>query len=133
MNRKPILILLVDDSPPLLKSLKRILYDPQFNQEIQCVDNGKEAFELCKETPFHIVVTDLNMPDMNGAELIHKLSEIRPATRCVVMCGDSTSPEAEELARMGYLIINKPCSRNCFQDAIANEIKKIPEHDDSNE
>ncbi len=125
MNPKPVRILLVDDSPSIVKSLERILHNPRAGWDIRMADNGESALELCKESPFEIVVTDLNMPGMNGAELIRKVRELHPATRSMVLCGDPGSPEATELAEQGYLIIEKPCPGSLLRTAIADEIEKL--------
>ena len=67
-------ILYAEDDLDLRETTASILRDLRFNVE-EC-DNGKVAFEAYQQNPFayDIVITDLNMPFMNGIELLKKLA-----------------------------------------------------------
>ncbi len=61
-------VLFVDDEEKHLKSLKRVLLDEPYN--ILFANSGKEALEALKSSEVHVLVTDMRMPDMFGAELL---------------------------------------------------------------
>ena len=61
-------ILFVDDEPMLLMGLQRSLRSMRQDWEMAFVSGGKEAIEAIDKQPFDIVVTDMRMPGMDGAQ-----------------------------------------------------------------
>jgi len=68
-------ILIVDDSNMLRDMLKYALVDGGYSDIAEAAD-GVEALEKAKGTHFDLVITDINMPNMNGFELIQHLRQI---------------------------------------------------------
>ncbi len=69
-------ILLVDDEEGI-----QLLYREEFEEEGYAVDsayNGEEALELFRSDPPDLVVLDINMPGMNGIEVLRQMKEMRP-------------------------------------------------------
>ncbi|MDH3588291.1 MAG: response regulator [Gammaproteobacteria bacterium] len=66
-------ILLVDDEPMILRIMRVTLEDRGF--QIKIAHNGLQALELVGDFEPHAVVTDIDMPKMNGRELCQKLRE----------------------------------------------------------
>lgn len=64
-------LLLIDDEPILLQSLKSVLED--LADEIYTAENGSKGYEVFKANTVHCIVCDINMPVMNGVELLKKL------------------------------------------------------------
>jgi CheY-like chemotaxis protein len=67
-------VLVVDDEPAILELIEIALEDQNF--EMISASNGREAFELFKKEPTLVILSDLNMPDMDGRELLLSLFEI---------------------------------------------------------
>src|SRR5450755_408665 len=68
-------VLIVDDSPSMRKFIRRVLL--LTGLEIgECLDagNGREALDLLKTNWVDIVLTDINMPTMNGEELMQQIA-----------------------------------------------------------
>ncbi len=85
MNDK---ILVVDDEVEILNSLKIFL---EFNDyEVEIAQNGKEALLLMETNKFNIAILDINMPDMDGIELLQKI-KARDFSMQVVMMTAYTS------------------------------------------
>ena len=85
-------ILVVDDEPDLRFILRRTF--EHAGHQVVDVGNGAAAMAIVNESPPDLVVTDMMMPVMNGAELIAKLRST-PATASipiVAVSGDRTSP-----------------------------------------
>lgn len=61
-------ILLVDDSDINIQSMERFLSREGYN--VAMATNGKEALRLLDQMHFDLVISDLNMPFINGAELV---------------------------------------------------------------
>ncbi|MGE5328891.1 MAG: response regulator [Deltaproteobacteria bacterium] len=76
MERKRLLI--VDDSERIRDALTDILRKVFNEYQIDNAKNGKEAIEIVEvaENPYDLIITDLNMPFMNGYELVQKLRAI---------------------------------------------------------
>ena|SRR5437660_4791019 len=66
-------ILVVDDNSFGLSARKSVL--EELGHEIHTCSCPREALELCKRSPFDVIVTDYRMPHMNGVEFIGNLRE----------------------------------------------------------
>lgn len=72
-NQEPISILFVDDSPVIRATMKKFLKEE--NYQLTLVNDGLEAINILNEKKFDIIITDLEMPNLDGFELMAKLSE----------------------------------------------------------
>lgn len=110
-NRKQILV--VDDSPLMRRVLSDIINsDKRFQVTAKAAD-GMEAFDLLTRESFDAVVLDLNMPRMNGLELLEELRKYRIAARVMIASTDSkegarVTLDALELGALDF--IQKPDS-----------------------
>jgi len=73
-------IMTVDDSATIRQMLSFTLSDAGY-EVIEAID-GKDAFEKLRDNPVNMVITDLNMPQMDGIELIREVRK-DPANRFV--------------------------------------------------
>ncbi|HAC1799502.1 TPA_asm: response regulator, partial [Listeria monocytogenes] len=81
-------IVLVDDEPLILKGLESII--PEFEQSIEIVGtakNGAIALELFANQDVDVLLTDIEMPVMNGLELIDEWKKRQPTTKTIVLSG----------------------------------------------
>jgi two-component system cell cycle response regulator CpdR len=78
-------ILVVDDDSLLLGVIKRILEREGF--AAHCVESGEEAIAQIKERTFSLMITDFNMPGLNGLELARKGLEIAPQMPIIMNTG----------------------------------------------
>ena len=65
-------ILFVDDEPMVLRGLRRSLHTMQSEWEMVFVESGAAALEAMAQAPFDAVVSDMRMPQMNGAQLLSR-------------------------------------------------------------
>ena len=61
--------------------------------QVQLAANGREALEMLKTFPADVLITDNQMPFMEGPELIRRAKVINPAIRTVLTGGSSNIPE----------------------------------------
>jgi YesN/AraC family two-component response regulator len=99
-------ILFVEDEADLVNIISETLNKLKANFET--AENGKIALQKFKDIgDFDLVVTDINMPVMNGLELIKNIKEIKPDMPVIIMSAH-TEPEyiksAEELGVENYLL-----------------------------
>lgn len=78
-------ILFVDDEPPILKSLRRVVRP--LNAECVFVNSGAEALQLMNENPFDVVVSDMKMPEMDGATFLAEVAKNFPEAMRLVLSG----------------------------------------------
>ena len=77
-------ILIADDDPLLLSLLKNLL--EQSGHEVATADNGRRALELVDRGPdFALVITDIQMPEVDGLEVIRALRRRDPSPRIIAM------------------------------------------------
>jgi CheY-like chemotaxis protein len=86
-NQNPHVILVADDEPEILDLLQRVLEAE--GCDVLVAGDGEEALEFSREYPgtIHAVLTDLNMPKLDGLELRKLISAERPGTKVVLMSG----------------------------------------------
>jgi two-component system, cell cycle response regulator CpdR len=89
-------ILVVDDDRIMLELVKRIL--EREGNVVHCVSSGEEALEKIKEKTFSLMITDLNMPGLDGLELARKGLEIAPQMPIIMDTGRN-SPKIIRLAK----------------------------------
>jgi two-component system, cell cycle sensor histidine kinase and response regulator CckA len=106
-------VLVVDDEPALVNLARMTLEAGGY--EVLTAFSGHQALELCSDQKDRVdlLLTDMNMPRMNGAELACSLAELLPGLPVVFMTGDHTAtPKLETLVKHGPFsdcrIIRKP-------------------------
>lgn len=89
-------ILIVDDDRNILQMLDRMLSMRDFS--VSTAENAEKAMENLKSDLFQIVLTDMNMPGMDGITLAGNIKADYPSTLVVLMTGE---PEDEVERRLG--------------------------------
>jgi DNA-binding response OmpR family regulator len=78
-------ILIVDDEPETRKLLATILEDAGY--VVEAAEDGKEALNLSKKTPFDMALIDIELPDMKGTQLLALLKKNQPKLVRVIITG----------------------------------------------
>ncbi len=113
-------ILIVDDEKPIRDMLYNFLDENKYN--VQLASNGEEALEELKKTVFHLVITDLTMPKMDGHQLLKQIKILYPSSAVVIMTAHFSVDSIVSVIRNGaYDYITKPFSL----DEILFKIQKI--------
>lgn len=84
-EQKKFKVLLVDDEENVLKSLKRLFMDEDF--EIIIATSGREGLEIIRNNEIAVILSDQKMPEMNGAEFLEKSREISPDSVRLILTG----------------------------------------------
>jgi two-component system chemotaxis response regulator CheY len=121
----PLAILIVDDSPVMRKFIRRVVRLAGFDQA-ECVEasNGEEALARLETRTVDIILTDINMPHMNGEALmqeLHKNGTLRHTPALVI----STDATQERLSRMIELGAKGYIAKPFCPEALREELDRI--------
>lgn len=104
-------VLIVDDSPLTRKMLRRVFKMAELDfASIHEAGHGKEALEVFAREPITLAFVDINMPEMNGLELIQHLAESGKlrTTKVVVISTERNEDRIARLTRLGIHYLAKP-------------------------
>ncbi len=78
-------LLIVDDEPVILQILKAVFDDEPVR--VTCVGTGRDAQRVLEEQQCDLLITDKNLPDVNGLELLQHAKRINPFTEVIIITG----------------------------------------------
>jgi FixJ family two-component response regulator len=117
-------ILFVDDEPAVLEGYKRLLYS---DFEVDISEGAANAFLSIKENgPYAVVVSDMRMPVMNGAEFLTKVRHSAPDTVRMLLTGFTEMGAAIQAINQGniFRFLTKPCEPEVLAGAIHDGIEQ---------
>lgn len=99
--------LVIDDDVSTLELMKFQLESEGF--QVLTAERGENGIKLVQENEFDIILTDLNLPDFNGIEMVRRCKEIAPDTEIIMITGDGSMDKAIEATKAGaFHYIEKP-------------------------
>ncbi|MES9863641.1 MAG: HD domain-containing phosphohydrolase [Candidatus Thiodiazotropha sp. LLP2] len=124
MDKPPEKILMVDDDRNLLDSFRR-----QFRKRLnlETATSGADGVQAVRDGgPFALVVSDMQMPNMNGVEFLSKVSELSPNTVRIMLTGNANLDVAIGAVNDGHIFrfLNKPVETDTLYETIINGIKQ---------
>ena len=116
-------ILIVDDSSMLINYLESSLvkYEDRFN--FIFAKDGMEAIEIIKDNEISLIVTDLQMPRIDGLGLLAYAQKFHPNIPCIVMSAHGTPAIIENLQSDILQFIEKPFTADALAEIISNALK----------
>ncbi len=113
-------VLLIDDEKHFLRDLAEGLRLHSKKMNIITAQNGIEALEILRTVLVDVVVTDLNMPGMDGYELTQRLQTLHPSVPVIVMSAYARSTVDQRLQGVHLAeYIEKPLDLGRVAEAIA--------------
>ncbi len=124
-------ILVVEDSVSTRSLVRAILEDPAFASEVGPVEiteaqSGFDAMRLLPRAKYDLVITDINMPDVNGLELIHfiRKSEQYRKTPLLIISTQATERDVERGRQLGAdAYVPKPFTPELLRATCAKLLK----------
>jgi diguanylate cyclase (GGDEF)-like protein len=124
MTEAGIRILLVDDDPSILEILSDLM--AIFGYEYDIAQNGHEAIEKLKKGFFHIVLTDMKMPGMDGMELLRCINSSYPNIKVMVLTGYDRTFSYTDVVKAGASdFISKPFNTDELEAKINRLVREI--------
>lgn len=116
-------IIIIDDDKFILNVFSRILQKQGYNVDV--VETGQETLEKMNEKKYDLALIDVNLPDINGIDLVSKLNSINPDLIKIVITGFPSIEDATNAMDQGviaYLV--KPVKSEELIELIAKKLKK---------
>jgi len=102
-------VLFVDDEPSILDGLRRTMRSMRHEWEMSFAGSGQEALELLASQAFDVIVTDMRMPGMDGAELLRRVMESHPKVARIVLSGQADKETIYRALGPMHQYLAKPC------------------------
>ena len=103
-------ILFVDDEPSMVRVLKMGMRSMENDWDMQFAEGGEAALELVKKENFDVIVTDMRMAGVNGAQLLNHILRHNPETIRIILSGYADLSEVVSCVGLTHQFLTKPCS-----------------------
>jgi len=111
-------ILFVDDEKNVLTGLKRIVHAMRHEWSASFASSGQQALQLMDEETFDVVVSDMRMPGMDGAELLSEVSSEYPQMIRILLSGQCDLGSFIGSACPAHQLLAKPCEADALKQTI---------------
>jgi HD-like signal output (HDOD) protein len=112
-------VLFVDDDPNVLSGLRRMLRSACDGWETSFATSAAEALALFAKSPFDVVMTDMRMPGMDGADLLMRVRDMNPGTVRLVLSGQTDKASALKAASVAHQYLSKPTDAQALKNAVS--------------
>ncbi len=102
-------ILFVDDEPQILDAMRNMLRKKRKEWDMVFLDSSRDALRALSEKPFDIIVSDMRMPGMDGAELLAEVCRLYPRTSRFVLSGQAEKETIFRVLPYAQQFMSKPC------------------------
>ena len=103
MEKKKVRIGIVDDHQLILDGLEKLLNSEENFRVVFIENSAKKALEIMEKNPVDLVITDVAMPELNGAEFIQRIKQTHPKVKILVLSMYKTDLISEDDID-GYLL-----------------------------
>jgi len=111
-------ILFVDAEPNILEGLQRMLFPLQQEWRMVFVASGAKALESMESQRFDVIVSDMRMPGMDGAQLLAAVKNQYPDTVRFVLTGQTDSEAVYRSVGDAHQFLNKPCKPKLLKECV---------------
>ena len=112
-------VLFVDDAPEILKHLQRTLAPMQSEWTMEFFSSAKSALAAMSEGPCDVVISDMTMPGMDGAQFLTEVRKVCPHTIRIILSGDQSPVNYLRSASVAHRFLQKPVDVEALKATIA--------------
>jgi len=125
-------VLFVDDEAHLRQSWRRMSYLRRDEWEMEFAESGLEALELLAQTAFDVIISDMRMPGMDGAQLLHEVRQRYPQMVRLILSGHSDYEMILRAVGQSHQYLAKPCDIETLLATIARTcaLRELLAHED---
>ena len=118
-------LLFVDDEPQVLEGLRDMLRGHRTQWEMAFARGGAAALEEMHERPADVVISDMRMPDMDGAALLTRLQKEHPSTVRIVLSAQTEQAAAIRALGVAHQFLSKPCDVGTLANTIERAFEVV--------
>lgn len=111
-------ILFVDDEDMVLQGLRRMLRPLREEWDMDFVDSGAKALDRMAQQPFDVVVSDMRMPGMSGADLLTQVMARHPKTVRLILSGQAEQDLIMKCVGATHQFLSKPCDPDTLRATV---------------
>lgn len=111
-------ILFVDDEPEILSGLKASLRKHRRQWNMMFASGGTEALGILEKEPFDVVVSDMRMPGIDGAELLGRVKASYPQVIRIVLSGHTELDATMRTVPVAHQFLTKPCEPSILERVV---------------
>lgn len=115
-------ILFVDDQPEILSGTRRMLFNVNSEWDIDFAISAVEALEKMRAEPYDMIVSDIKMPGMDGAQLLQHVSDEFPNMIRMVLSGYPNSDLVLKAAENAHQFISKPTKKGELIEVLSRSL-----------
>ena len=108
------------DEPSVLEGLRRSLLPLRHEWDPSFAGSGREALQTMSEATFEVIVTDLRMPEMDGAELLSEVARRHPEVAHIILTGGLEWKTMPRTAGLNPVRLWKPCDVETLRAAVTH-------------
>lgn len=102
-------VLFVDDEALILEGLQRTMRPMRHEWDMTFLDTANAALEFMTQTPVDVIVSDMRMPAMNGAQLLGEVMKRHPKTIRLILSGHADQDLILQCVGSTHQFLSKPC------------------------
>ncbi|MEO7860553.1 MAG: response regulator [Nitrospirales bacterium] len=111
-------LLFVDDESKLLDGLKRSLRPMRHEWNMTFVTSGAAALKTLEQAPFDVIISDMRMPEMDGAQLLTEVQQRYPQIIRIVLSGQSDQEMIYQSIGATHRYLAKPCESEVLKTTV---------------
>jgi HD-like signal output (HDOD) protein len=111
-------VLFVDDEPKVLLGLERMLRPMRSEWSMHFACSGHQALEVLQREHIDVLVTDMRMPEMNGAELMQHVVNQHPGVIRIALSGHAERDVVIKAVHLAHQYLSKPCDGELLKEKL---------------
>jgi len=115
-------ILFVDDEQNILDGLRLLLRPLRSQWDMAFAASGVEALKIMETESFDVVVSDMRMPGMDGAQLLAEVAGRSPETVRMILSGYSDQASVMRTVKLAHQYLSKPCPAEELKNAVSKAL-----------
>jgi HD-like signal output (HDOD) protein len=102
-------VIFVDDESRVLSGIERALIMQESEWECRFATSGQQALTMLEQEPADVIVSDMRMPLMDGAQLLAQVRDRWPSTIRIILSGYSEPEATVRMLNVAHRFVSKPC------------------------
>jgi HD-like signal output (HDOD) protein/CheY-like chemotaxis protein len=111
-------ILFVNDETKILDGIRRMLHADRRRWHMEFASSGEAALQMFEAAPFDVVISDMRMPGMDGAQLLAQIRDRYPSATRIILSGYSETECTTRAIPVAHSFLSKPCDATTLQTTI---------------